>query len=473
MNFNPNQFKMKNFATTTLKTIFRSLAFSVALILISSPGNAQTCQSSGSVIYALSTSGNIYPVTVSTGSVGAVVNSTSLGWTNTANAIGFNTVNGLFYYFQNANNGGSQQFVSYNPSTYTYTTLASAPITGIAYKGCVSFNGIGYYCLDTKGELCYYNIPSNTWTLVCSSFTDQYANNVTATFIAENSGDIAIDGLGNMWIVTSSYSQWGLYKLSAPLPTTSVASITLNLLVSPNTATPTGTNFAGIGFDPAGNIYMGTNNDLYLLQNNFTLSHLSTFSIAGICGDLTSCNFPFGILAVSFQNITAVANDNKSVSVSWVVSEQVSTKGYYVERSSDGSSWSQLGFVASNGGGESNARYRFSDNNPDNGTNYYRIEETDMDGSGDYSETRTVSIENTTGSYLRVWPNPAQDQIKIQNNNNYVSARIYSQSGSLTSEITLKQGTNTMNVSALPFGAYIVNVRDVSGHSYNMKFIKE
>jgi len=37
----------------------------------------------------------------------------------------------------------------------------------------------------------------------------------------------------------------------------------------------------------------------------------------------------------------------------------------------------------------------------------------------------------------------------------------------------LKQGTNAMNVSALPFGAYIVNVKDANGHSYNMKFIKE
>jgi len=61
---------------------------------------------------------------------------------------------------------------------------------------------------------------------------------------------------------------------------------------------------------------MGTNNNLYLLQNNFSLTLLAAFSTGGICGDLTSCNYPFGVLAVSFQNITAVANENKSVSVS-------------------------------------------------------------------------------------------------------------------------------------------------------------
>jgi len=464
---------MKHITTTTINSIFRSLAFSAVLMVISKQDNAQMCTTPGSVIYALSNSGNIYPVTVSTGSVAAPVNSTPLSTTNAANAIGYNTVNGLFYYFQNANSGGSEQFVSYNPSTNTYTTLASAPITGSVLKGCVSFNGTGYYCLDANGNLCYYNITANTWVLACSNFTDQFGNNVSSVFKSGASGDIAIDGLGNMWVVASNTSTWGLYKISAPLPTASVASMTVSQLVSPNTATPAGTNFAGIAFDPAGNIYMGTNNDLYLLQNNFSLTHLAAFSAGGICGDLTSCNYPFGVLAVSFQNIIAVANENKSVSVSWTVSEQASTRGYYVERSTDGSNWSQLSFVPSNGLAKSSAQYIFLDNNPDNGINYYRIEETDIDGSGNYSETRTVSIENTVGSYLRVWPNPAKDQINIQNNNNYTNAKIYSQSGALTGEIALKQGTNAMNVSALPFGAYIVNVKDANGHSYNMKFIKE
>jgi hypothetical protein len=469
----PIPFKMKQIATATLNSVFRTLAFSAALMAASSLSNAQVCNNPGSVIYALSNSGNVYPVTVSTGAVAPAVNSTSLGSTSSANGIGYNTVNGLFYYFQNANNGGSQQFVSFNPITNTYTTLAPAPITGIAYKGCVSFNGTGYYCLDAKGNLCYYDITTNTWVLTCSSFMDQYGNNAGTIFSNEYSGDIAIDGLGNMWIVTSSPSTWGLYKLSAPLPTTIVSSLTVKQLVVPTTATPTGVNFVGIAFDPTGNIYMGTNNDLYLLQNNFSLTHLAAFSTGGICGDLTSCNYPFGILAVSFQNIAAVANENKSVSVSWVVSEQAGTKGYYVEHSTNGSSWNQLGFEPGGAAGESNAQYSFVDNNPDNGTNFYRIEELDIDGSGNYSETRTVSIKNAASSHLQVWPNPAKGQINIQNNNNYISARIYTQSGALAGESALKQGANAMNVSALRFGAYIVNVKDANGNSYNMKFIKE
>ena len=449
----------------------KAVIFSALFILIFTQSNAQMCTNPGSTIYALSNSGNIYPVTVSNGTAGSVINSTSLNSTNSANGIGYNTVNGLFYYFQNASNGGSQQFVSYNPANGVYTTLASAPITDIAYKACVNFNGTGVYCLDGKGNLCYYNISANTWTLICSTFTDQFSNNVSLTLKAEASGDIAIDGLGNMWIVSSSASKWGLYKLPAPLPTTSVASITVKQLVDPNTATP-GANFAGIAFDPSGNIYMGTNNDLYLLQNNFTLTHLATFSTAGICGDLTSCNYPFNILAVSFEKVSVTAQNNKTVSISWVVSEQKNNKGYYVEQSTDGSSWNELGFVASKIS-EGNIQYQFTDNNPQAGINYYRIHAVDLDGSDNYSEVKTVNMQNASSTDIKLWPNPARDAIKIQTNNDNSIARVYSQSGSLVSEIRLKSGTNSINVSALAFGAYIVNVREANGQTFNQKFIKE
>src|SRR5450432_3797173 len=108
---------MKKISENTLNRFLKAFAFSALLILASKQNIAQMCTSPGSVIYALSNSGNIYPVTVSSGSVGAVVNPTSLGSTGSANAIGYNTVNGIFYYFQNANNGGWKKLVSYNHAT--------------------------------------------------------------------------------------------------------------------------------------------------------------------------------------------------------------------------------------------------------------------------------------------------------------------------------------------------------------------
>ena len=326
---------MKRLSTKTLSNLFKAVIFSAAFIFSTNLSNAQICSSSNPVIYSLSNAGGIYPITVSNASVGSDVNSTSYGSSTSANSIGYNTVNGLFYYFQVAISG-TKQFVSYNPVTNAYTTLASSPITATVNRGCVNFNGTGYYCLDVNGNLYYYSIASNTWTSICSTFKDQYGNNVTSIFSSESSGDMAIDGSGNMWIVSSNGSKYGLYELVAPLPTITVASITVKQLIAPTASTPAGAGFVGIAFDPSGNMYMATSTDLYILDNVLTLNHIGVFSVAGVCGDLTSCNFPFSILPVSWGSFMATVQENKSVSIAWEASQQIDNKGYYIEHSVDG-----------------------------------------------------------------------------------------------------------------------------------------
>jgi hypothetical protein len=391
-----------------------------------------------------------------------------------ANAIGYNTVNGLFYYFQNENSGSSQIFVSYNPTSNAYTTLANAPITAAVLKGCVSFNGTGYYCLDSNGNLCYYDITSNTWVLVCNSFTDQFGNNVTTSFQNMASGDMAIDALGNLWVVTSTGSVWGLYKIPTPLATSAISSMNVVQLVAPTTATPTGVNFVGIAFDPAGLIYMATNNDLYLLQSNFSLTHLAAFSIPGACGDLTSCNYPFTILPLSFENLNASSNGNHTVSVSWTIAQQRDAKGYNVERSNNGSDWNTVGFVAAQDNNATELNYQYTDANPGTGMIYYRIEAINEQGNESYSAVKTVEIADQSASAIALWPNPAKDIVNIQNKSEAnATVSIYTQSGSLVRQMQLQPGTASVNISNLSFGAYIVHVSNADGSSFNQKFIKE
>src|SRR5579871_1043099 len=307
---------MKTISIWISRHVFISI-FSLLFIFKSTVSHAQVCANPGTVIYSLSNAGGIYPVTVSNANVGSIVNTTSYGSSTSANSVGYNNVNGLFYYFQVALSG-TKQFVSYNPVTNVYTTLAPSPISATVNRGCVNFSGTGYYCLDVNSNLYYYNIISNTWTLICSTFKDQFGNNVSATFTSEGSGDMAIDGYNNLWIVSSNSSQYGLYELIAPLPTAPVASITVKQIIAPTTATP-GAGFVGIAFDPSGNIYMATSTDLYILKSGLSLSHLGSFSVGGVCGDLTSCNFPFDILPVTWENLSVTPQQNNTVSIEWAL----------------------------------------------------------------------------------------------------------------------------------------------------------
>ena len=472
LKFNPTKMKQKS---TSLKTrLSKALAFSALAFFAVKSGNAQMCTNPGGVIYGLQSNGTIVPVTVSNASVGAALNSTAYPVATTqSNALGYNTVNGIFYYFQN-NSSGSQQFMSYNPSSGVYTVLANSPITATVNRGCVNFNGTGYYCLDMNSNLCYYDIVHNTWALITSSFTDQYANNVTTTFSNEASGDMAIDGLGDLWIVSSSTTQWGLYKISAPLPTSSTAGITIKQMIAPTTATPSGTNFAGIAFSPTGQIYMSTNNTLYVLQSSYTLNTIGNFSVAGTGSDLTSCNFPFGILPVSWENFIATIQSNNDVELAWQVSSQIDNKGYYVEHSIDGSNWDDLGYVQSAATSKSSENYSYTDINPVSGSNYYRIKQVDIDGNASYSEIKMISL-TIKNSQLSIWPNPAKDIVNVKYDGNGSDARaiVFDQMGRMVSSTVLHSGSNSVNVSNLSTGNYIVHVQSADGTVFNGKLIKK
>jgi hypothetical protein len=436
--------------------------------------SAQVCSNPTGIIYGLSNSGNIIPITVSSSSAGTALNPAYPTSTSSANGIGYNAQNGKFYFFENGNSGSSQIFVSFDPLSNTYTTLAACPSTAIVYRGCVSFNGTGYYCLDVNSNLCFYDIPSNTWTLIGSSFTDQYGNNVSATFKSQGSGDMAIDGLGNLWIVSSGSSSYGVYKVSAPLPTTSTPSISIKQLIAPTTPTPGGTNFAGIAFNSTGEIYVCTPNDLYILNNDLTLSHLGTFSVSGVGGDLTSCNYPISVLPVSWQSVTATLQPNNNVLIAWSVDQQINSMEYTVEHSADGTTWSDAGTVESTGNSTSLQSYTFTDINPFSGKNYYRIRQTDLDGKTSFSVIKTVTAESH--GQIAVWPNPAKDIINIQKQASAgaynFNAEIFNQSGQKVSGNSIHNGTNTLNIGSLPAGYYIVHIDLSNGESYNQKLVK-
>jgi hypothetical protein len=439
--------------------------------------NAQICTDPINVVYGMTNSGFIYPINVNTGVVGAALNPAYTGNAPSgANAVGYNTVNGKFYFFKRNYPSSPQEFVSFDPSTNTYTVLAVSPVTANVNSGCVNFNGTGYYCIDQNGNLCYYSIATNTWTLITSAYVDPLGNSVTSNITTYSSGDIAIDGLGNLWIVCSSGTKYGVYELIAPLPTTATPSVTLKQIVA-ITSTPTGTNIAGIAFSSTGQIYMSTSsgmNKLYRLDNATTLVYLSTFNVDGVGADMTSCSFPFNILAVTWQNFSAILENNKSVSLTWSVSQETNNKGYSVQRSSDQSSWSEIGFVENKTDAQLTAQYDFADNNPASGVNYYRIAAVDMSGSITYSEIKSVSLDKNTSSSINVWPNPAKSSVYIQNNgtDNNLRMMIYDPFGKTIASNILHAGKNEVNISNLPAGTYIVHTQNASGETQNQKIVK-
>lgn len=460
------------FFNIILKSVFLPIAF-----IFSVPAGAQICSDPFNVIYGINQSGDIVPINVNKASVGSTITSSKdkgyPGKTSNSNSMGLSLQTSTFYFFQN-NSEKSQEFVSYNTKTNTYKTLAKSPISGSDVRGCVTADGTGYYCLDGSHTLCYYNIAKDKWTKIGSKLFDQNDKDLSSTFDDMRSGDMAVDGVGRLWIVAASSSKWGIYMMDAPLPTTSQSYILLNEKVAPTQPTPTNDPFGGIAYNASGQMYMSTQDNLYLLNNDLSISHIGAFSTPGVGADLTSCNFPFSVLEFTWKDFTASLQYNNSVKLDWTLNQEIKYIGYYIERSSDGQKWKEIGAIKNIPPG-ANASYSFLDKNPENGVNYYRIKASGFDGKTSYSKIIAKNIKDQ--SNFRIWPVPATSFINIETP---VSAgapnanlQVIIPTGQVIISSPLNGGTNKVNIEKLHPGIYIARIKLANGIIINKEIIKE
>jgi len=448
----------------------------VVSVLFGGNVTAQVCSNPNN-IFGLTSNGAIYPINISNASVGSKINTAAYSGAspNQSNAIGYNSINGKFYYFKvnpSSSNGG--EFVSFDPTLQVYTTLTTSPIRATVHAGCVNFNGTGYYCTDVNGNLFYYNIASNSWTTITSNIVDQFGASVSTLIITQNSGDMAIDGLGNLWILTSSKFYYGLYEVLAPLPTTVQASVTANKIIDPATAVPASSSgFQGVAFNALGALYLTAgNNGLYQLTNKTaaSLTFVGTLSTSGVGNDLTSCNFPFTVLPVVWSSFT-VSLQNNNVSLDWKIAGAINVKGFYIERSNDNNSWNILAYVPYS---EMANEYSYIDYNPWQGNNYYRIHEVDFKDEDNYSEIKLVNIASASCMQIAAWPNPVKDVLNIRSAlSEDCRGQIFDQFGRLVSVVIIHSGNNQVNIGSLSTGNYFVHIVSANGNFYNEKIIKK
>lgn len=121
---------------------------------------------------------------------------------------------------------------------------------------------------------------------------------------------------------------------------------------------------------------------------------------------------PPQLLPVVWQFFGAEAR-GRQVELSWSTSAERDNAGFTVEHSTDGRNWTDIGAVAPGPQGESQNDYRFTDGRPARGANYYRLRQTDYDGTFDHSSIKMVEMKGVY-SDVRVFPNPVRAGASLQ-----------------------------------------------------------
>jgi len=160
-------------------------------------------------------------------------------------------------------------------------------------------------------------------------------------------------------------------------------------------------------------------------------------------------------LPVNWLGVTAVwVNDEAKVD--WKVANEVNNLSYEVERSFDGRSFAGIGKLPA--GNSNSASYTFTDGKAGD-VNFYRIKQTDKDGSTSYSTI--VVLTRKSINRMSVFPNPATEHIHLLLPAATGQVRLLDLSGKLV--LTENVITNYVSLPAakLARGVYVVEyVRD-------------
>ena len=109
-------------------------------------------------------------------------------------------------------------------------------------------------------------------------------------------------------------------------------------------------------------------------------------------------------LPVTWLSFDATLTSSATVKLDWQTAVEENNKGFSVERSTDGLSYTSLSWVAGAGNSATAHTYSWTDDHPSGGKIYYRIQQVDLDGKGSYSSVRTINL--SVNQLLSVSPNP-------------------------------------------------------------------
>ena len=187
-----------------------------------------------------------------------------------------------------------------------------------------------------------------------------------------------------------------------------------------------------------------------------TLADASAF-FAAIPNNFTGSVLPVELTAFDVQNTEGSKNH-----LTWATASETNNKGFDIERSRDGTTFQSIGTVKAIGKA---GNYNFTDAEPVNGTNYYRLRQIDFDGTETFS--KVVSVANKGGKALKVYPTLVTNGILTVDTEG-VQLRDFSVTNLLGQQVLVGKTTTQIDVSSLAKGTYMLKVG-----SEVAKFVKQ
>lgn len=177
---------------------------------------------------------------------------------------------------------------------------------------------------------------------------------------------------------------------------------------------------------------------------------------------VTRCVQQNNLLPVSLVSFIAekcVANT--CVNLDWQTATEMNSDYFLIESSTDGVNFTDIGRHKAAGYSTQLLAYSFTDENPVEGVNYYRLNQYDFDGMHEYSGIIAVRLFLTI-SEVSIYPNPFSSLIEIfiadTSPTNSYKLRIVNVSGMEVINTAIAKHLTTLETGNLPSGIYLYTV---------------
>lgn len=389
----------------------------------------------------------------------------TISFSTSATSVSSGTSGGRHFTIGDLNNDGKADLIM--PGTTLMIKI------NISTSGSVSFDtevdlsvGYGWYCtvgdLSGNGKNDIIAMLSSESILVNSYSSGSFASGdmTTYTSIASNSG-YAWSGMGDFngdgkldYCVGAQNSGHYVYFRKSNYTSGSFSSASFDsYLKSTGVNSPRQVILCDIdGDDKLDIVASGSSNTYFQVFQN----------------DIADDGLPISLLGFDI----ALHPNKLAAVIDWETAAEINNDHFTIERSYDGQNWEELTKVMGNGNSSNQISYRFIDDNPIIGRSYYRLVQTDYDGTIHTFAPKFFMIDNVV-STIKLYPNPAEDIITVEGNTNELSVlRMYNILGvDVTANVVLTSNSNNkmqLDISNLASGVYFVKT-DLQTLKFTMK----
>ena len=224
----------------------------------------------------------------------------------------------------------------------------------------------------------------------------------------------------------------------------------------------------------SGQFFNGNKRKL-ILGNSFTVGQIEGVSFSsGLTGYISSEELnmsplppiPPRLYSFDASNLVALpvklidfklSQANGQVQVSWSTSSESNSDYFIVERSSDAQVFTEAGRVKAAGNSSIPKSYAYTDLNPVDGMNYYRLKQVDIDGNIAIHGIRSINIMAYSGHML-LYPSPATGNSVTFDYGRAIPPglkyQLINTSGAVLGSGTVQSKKQLIPIQGLPHGLY-------------------